>query len=249
MPIHRIIFRIDYKANFEIMNSPGTVMSLMNGDNHEYWQEFHDSSQTRQISGVYSKSDKGIQRRLTVDPSSINFEIEWLEGMPFTKLEDDNDYRELFKRVKALCTNFHINEFNRAGIRFIHLSTVGSEGGNLASSFSGLFPVNLHFSVQNSMGKPYDYGIAIDGSDVDGSKYHLKFGPYSKSEKTKYFLAAGEIDENLICDLDFYEESFAFANSNPTGWVRPFINKGNIVINELTKELLERIPNKKEERL
>jgi hypothetical protein len=52
MPVHRIIFRLDYLINYEIIDRPGTVMRILDNNPKEYWREIRENHDNRQIMGA-----------------------------------------------------------------------------------------------------------------------------------------------------------------------------------------------------
>lgn len=240
MPIHKVIFRLDYKMNFGIIDEPGTVMSLLGVDNPAIWQVVQDAPQSRLVSAIYKEGDRYIQ--MSVDPGSINFIIERSEGIDIDKLEADKDYSRLLKLVHLLCDRFHVVTLKRAGIRFVALSHVGDKEYNLASSFERTFSEAVMNGIRSAIGNGSDYGILIDGSHPDKSKYHLRFGPYVKGEARQKgyieHLEANDENCNLYCDIDLFEEAFTFEGITPVRWAKPFIVKASKMLKELEVSLV-----------
>jgi hypothetical protein len=215
-------------------------MTLLDGGASSFWDGFQDTTHTRLVSAVFKK-DKIKYRQLSVDPSSINFIIESSDGIAFEKLESNEDFHQLFKRIKSLCEEFGIIEIKRAGIRIVSLSQIGIDGYNLAPLFEKLFSSSMLNDIHSTIGQSYDYGMSLDGSDPDKSKYHFTFGPYTKDEaKNKRYVEHVEVNDanlNFFCDIDMYEEGFSFEGINPVTWTKPFIVKASKLIKKLEQNL------------
>jgi hypothetical protein len=248
MAICSLIFRLDYKQNFEILNQPGTIMRIISNEGgKKFWNEFQDSPQNRHIAATYLDDKKpSLFRQITVDPTTITFSIEFAPGIKLEKIGDNESFTGLSKIVKSLCNNFNIDEILRCGIRIIYFNSIGNNNPNLKTYSNKFFDDKLLGVIEKSIGHPEDYGFSFDGTSNDNIKYRLRFGPYTKDEAKKYLEhvhenMANNCEFNFICDLDLYELKFSLAQRRPIAWSKPLLEKAQKLINGLENSLLEKL--------
>lgn len=242
MAIHKLIFRLDYRTNFEILNEPGTVMSMLDVDNPSYWTFFQDAPQTRLVSAAFNSETGEKFLQMSVDPRSINFVMESKKGVEVGKLEANDDYVRLHKMVGLLCERFKITSLVRSGIRLISVSQVGAEQYDMLASSRKAIAAGTMDRIQATLGDGTDYGVVIDGSHADKSKYHLRFGPYTEGEaKLKGYVESLPVvddkDRNFVCDIDLYEEAFSLEGITSVKWAKPLIGKAHTIFKELEQGL------------
>lgn len=246
--VYRLIFRLDLQQpSFEIINSPGTVMRIINDMGDKYWPELLDDATNRRIIAKSTDAEKGTFRQISAEPTSMNFVFESAEGIDIDSLDTDKNLAILFKGISALCDNFKINEILRAGIRFTMLSSLKEDNPNLKFCFGELFDSQLIRKVTSRLGAIKDYGFVLEGEDLDKLSYRCQLGPYEVSEANKYFSAttAKKMEENslpvnLIYDLDLYEAKFAMTVSAAKWSMKPRL-KAKQLSAEIESYLSERI--------
>ena len=241
MAIHNIIFRIDFKPNYLIIDSAGKIMSLLKEMGDNFWNEFGDSPATRAITAIYKSEDQ--YRQITIEPTTINFTIETSKIIEAGRIESNSEYINLMKVIGLFCEVFKITDIKRAGLRTICLKSFGTNQ-DLKPMFAKTIENSAINSINSSLGKSNDYGIVADGEDSDKLKYHLRFGPYGKDEANKYFSflykEISELNYNFICDLDIYEENFALS-IKPAKWSIVPITKIEKFVSSIEKSLTENL--------
>jgi hypothetical protein len=224
-----MVFRLDFqRPNFDIINSPGTVMKILSGMGEQYWPEFKDDSANRRVSTSSVDKEKGTLRQITVEPTAITFVLELATGIDLNSVDTDDAVSALFKGIHSLCDAFNINEIQRAGIRFTALGEIKESTSGLGAVFNKLIDGELVRSVNASLGDIKDIGLAFDGEGADKLCYHCRLGPFEVNEAAKYLTAptAKVVEDigsptNLIFDLDIYEEKFAMTVSAAKWSKRP----------------------------
>lgn len=239
MSVHSLIFRIDFrKTNYEIIDSPGRIMSIFSSMGENCWNEFADGQSTRAVTANFAK-DNALYRQVTIEPTSINFALETKKPIELSTIDRDENYILLMKSVTQLCDEFKIHELRRAGLRTISLNSI-CDNKDLKPLFSRVYDGDIITSTESILGKGTDFGVVIDGEDKDKISYHLKFGPYSKDESSKYFpklnKSIGELDNNLIFDIDLYEENFALT-IKPAKWASSLLLKSSKFKGQIEKSL------------
>lgn len=248
MRVHRLIFRLDFqRPNFAIIDAPGTVMRMISemGDT-KYWSEFQDSSSTRAIAGTTRDPEGGTFRQFSVEPTAIFFSFESSNGISLTTLGSDSTIGSLFKGVHAICETFKAELFSRAGIRFIVMDNIPTTASGLLPKVESLFDNELLNHINSTLGTVTDMGFGLDGESDDKLKYHLRFGPRTAGEATKYFSAetAKQLEEsgntaNFIADIDFFEQDFAMT-VRAYQWCKAPIEKAQKITKAVTEFISHR---------
>lgn len=246
VPVHRFIFRLDFqKPNFNIVNSPGTVMQLIQEMGEKYWDEIQDDAASRKIAAVTKDLEKGIIRQITVEPMVLNFAYDSAKGIEIDALEGHATIEKLFDGVHKLCEHFKIDKIERAGVRLIALSSIKEDCPEL--EFQHLFDGPVLNSVESSLGKITDTAMVFDGEGPDKLNYHCRFGPHKADQLERYFQRdtvkiMKEVAEpcNLVFDLDFFELKFAMTVS-AAKWSKAPIKKAKQVIKEIETYLSEKL--------
>lgn len=248
MRVYRLIFRLDFqRPNFDIIDSPGTVMRILNEMGEKYWPEFQDDSINRKVVTTNNDKEKGTFRQMTVEPTAVTFSFESTVGISINSLDTDETIVALFKGVNALCDNFKINEIERAGIRFTILSSVKEGNPSLEPLFGVLVDSRLVSNVTSHLGNIKDFGLSFDGEASDKLSFHCHFGPYGPGEAKKRFTptTAKKMEEdgapaNIIFDIDLYEAKFAMTVSAAKWSKKPTLKAAKLAT-EVEAYLLERL--------
>ena len=231
MSIHRLIVRLDFKPNFDIIDRPGSIMRLVEDSaGQDYWRELRENRDQRQVIAIMRRDGKSAN--FTVEPSSVNFGYEAIEGLDFRRLADNDDISFLIKLMQDICAHFSVIAIERVGIRFFYFNKVLPSLDDVKRGFNQLYDRSLLDSTREHVGDIKDYLISFDGASDDKVEYHFKMGPYHQSEASKYLKElASEFmkneEPNFICDLDLYENSISIPKVSFVKWLRPFIDKAN----------------------
>ena len=241
MPVCRLIFRLDFDLNYDIVEHPGEVMRLidqLSDDNCE----MKESQQRRGVEGSYVSDDGRVVSEFTVEPRNIVASYELADGFDLDKLAVDEGFLLLTKLSNAVCEKFHINDIKRSGIRIFYFGKVQNEGGAF-TAYRSFINSDLIGGIENSIGDIDDYGINVNGVSEEQIKYSCRTGPLKRDEDyTRYFQRmASKISESsswdFIIDVDLYEQNIAISKIPMHKWFRPKIEKATNLINHIESEI------------
>lgn len=239
-----MIFRLDYKVNYDITSRPGTVMRLLDSMGDEYEDDLRENQQRRQVLALYKTKD--ISSSLTVDPNSISCTIESLEGTPFGNIaEKYKVFHDLLKIVDLICKEFSINELTRSGFRIFYFNHL-LDDAQIYKSFYSFYSKELTQGLEENLGGISDVAIIFDGSNEDKLLYHLKAGPYTvkdeatNKETSRYMPELAKEfetkhDYNFVCDLDIYENNVAIPYGAFVRWCKPHLLRAQKSIENIEK--------------
>jgi hypothetical protein len=250
MPVCRLIFRLDFKVNFEIIERSGTTMRML-------WETFEkenpkgfelkENRNNRSVT-IRSVSENGdFTRHLNVEPTSINGVFESIEGVEVNKLlYDTKGFIFLTKLASDLCEEFHIDHILRSGLRLLHLNKLGKYAGDIVKAYQPMFNTEVINRFEDKLGSIQDYAIVLDGVSEDGVGYHFLTGPYRTEEAQKFFheiadTISKQADYDMVCDLDLYENDFSLSKRSVSKLYRPLIAKAERVIETLEKEIIRNL--------
>lgn len=214
MSCFRVIFRLDYDPHYEMIDSLGKTMKIITSETFDGEKFLPDLLERQQGFGVAAqhKNPKTNETRiLAIEPGAIHGSFDVVEGLDGSYLKEFKIYTKLIKIVNEARKAYEINMLNRSGVRSYFLDNV--ENIEVLSKFNSLIDYNFFTRVKDTLGEVTDSGIAFDGENADGIKYHLKLGPYNQKEADKYFPNTHKFmdsieDYNVIADIDLYQNNF-----------------------------------------
>ena len=245
MPLCRLIFRLDFDYNFDIVDQPGEVMRLI--DNHNF-SEIKESQQRRGIEGTNISDDGKVASKFTVEPITIVASYEIVDGVEIDKLITDEGFLLLSKLANAICEKFHINEVKRSGIRFFYFDDDYTKDSAL-SAFRSLINNDLINGIESRLGGIDDYAISLNGMSDEKIKYNFKAGPIKDNEDYgKYFqhitpLMPESSSWNFMIDADLYEQNIAISKIPMHKWFRPKIEKSANLIKQVKSAIEKKMDN------
>ncbi|OCC15400.1 hypothetical protein DBT_1147 [Dissulfuribacter thermophilus] len=260
MSIHKLIFRLDFEPNFQVIDSPGRILQLLHeAGGGKDWPELGETREKRTITGKIFDREGGWLASITIDPVAISGYMESISGLSLEKIEDSTPISRLFRITNKIRQEFSINIFKRTGLRMFLFET--EEETNLVKSacqkgFYRLYEQDLLSVLQENLGSSTDCGMAFDGINDEEMQYHIKWGPYRESELRQHLKEFHSIykncssdpfppDENIILtiDIDLFETDHSISESiSLAKWCRPMIERTL----KLRKELFEIIKTKTE---
>lgn len=239
MPVCRLIFRLDFKLNYDIVGAPEKVMRIINESAGSFWSDLGENIKGRLITARNESEENRWGRNITVSPNTISGFFEKHEGFAIEDIENDEIFLNFVKIINRLRGQFRINDLQRCGLRFFYFSKIASEENAVNQAFQRMLDNTLLEEVISSLGEIQDIGIHLEGSHEDKIKYHVNCGTYFKGEAEKkgyleYF--ANKFDQvkefDFICDIDLYEDSFFLSEmASYAKWCNPLINKARKFIN------------------
>lgn len=246
MAVCRLIFRLDFKLCYDIIDSPGSVMRLIDKTTEGFWSEMRESKHRRGVEGRFLSEDGNLMRLLTVEPNAIIATFETVEGVDFANLPTDESFVGLQKLANKVCEEYKIDLIRRAGIRTMYFNKLGAKDA-VYSAFRKFISSSLLDNTEDTLGRINDYALVFDGDSDAGYKYHLTAGPLlSQEEMSRYFdhigsKFVGKPEFDFICDLDLYEQDFSLSKIPLTRWFRPMIEKNAKLVEHIENQLKEQM--------
>jgi len=247
MPVCKVIFRLDFKLHFGIIDSPGKIFEIfwdtLNLGNRPNSQ-LSKSPVHRIISVQTRDGERGPVASFNASPSTFDGALEKIEGIELLNLLETEPLLSLVRLAGRLCENFNIDIISRSGFRLIYLGKVGDSFQDALASFNGFFKPNYITSVEEKLGRISDVGIIWEGADESGVKYRCHSGPYRSQEAPRYFTSiidkiSTSSDFDTICDLDLYEQNFSISKRTISNLYRPIVLKANKFIKDLENGLIQ----------
>jgi hypothetical protein len=241
MSVCRLIFRLDFDVNYDIIDHPGGVMKLIDQAGDSYWSEMTENQRRRGLAGKYISDDGEMANEFIVEPKAIIASFELVDGVDLKKIVDEKSFLLLAKLTDSMCEKFHINEIRRSGIRVFHFDNLQRDRKPLSVSKT-FFDDDLTGGVESVLGEIQDCGVSFDGASEEGVKYHCRIGPLKEDEDyAKYFENIGpkfgELSNwDFVVDIDLYEQDIAISKTPMRKWFRPQIEKATKLINFVGSE-------------
>ena len=254
MSVHKLIFRLDFEPNFNIVDSTGKILRLLQeAGKRKHWPDLGETAEKHSISGRNISKEEGWLTSITIDPVAISGHIESLQGIPIEKIEDSKPVSRLFKITNEFRREFHINNLKRTGFRlFLFEENPKVNKKNVKKAFLHLFDKDLINSLSEVLGTFTDSGIGFDGTHDDGIQFHLHWGPYTQGELKRHLQEFGQLykhcdtdpfksqDDGLIVtvDIDFFEKDHQLHETTSFAkWCRPVIDRAVIMRENILKYL------------
>lgn len=228
MRAFRVIFRLDFLRNYEMINQPGTVARLINdGAQTEFFDFFGEDRAARRIQVKRLLKDPLRFRSLTVEPTAIVCDLEIGDGIAVQAVADDDDFATLCVITSNLLKKFDITKFERAGLRLFMFGANAGGAKGAVRVFRSLVSPTMLSPVEELLGRISDIGIAAEGMGDTKVAYRFKAGPFlGVEEYIKYFsnindLLTKEPVIDTVIDLDVYENKFSYTASSVVRWCVP----------------------------
>lgn len=248
MPVHRVILRVDFPVNYDIIDQPGTVLRVINEDRPKFWSKLSENQQQRLVSATFAEKAEGIARSLSVAPNYIVASIEETNGMATRRLEGHDAFSEIQRVLSELREKFKIDAFERAGLRLYYFSSLVASSERVRDAFASILGDVCMGPLRSTLGGATDVGLSFDGSHADKIYYHNRIGPHFPDDAKRYFEEVGdEFDPekryDFICDLDCYETKFELPKTKLIKWWLPISERADQYISTvealLTRQLTE----------
>lgn len=242
----RVIYRIDFPRNYDMMNRPGAVARILNESfPPEFFDKHGEDRNARKVIGKRLLRDQARYRSLTAEPTAIVCDIERAAGIELRSLAEDEDFRTICGGITDFLKEFGIKKFERAGFRLFLFGSVLGDRQRSLRAFRSLVKSDMVKGVESIVGNATDLGIAIDGISASKVSYHLRCGPFVGTEEYgKYFSAISDLlpkdlEADFVTDLDFFENKFAYTASSAVKWCVPQIETAGQLVQLMAKTLAE----------
>lgn len=230
----RVIFRMDYKVSWAAIDSPGTILEILDsipvGNSSGGLQE--DQTQ-RLLQAVYISNNREQARQIQVAPTHIVLDFESADGVQLTRLLSHPELRPLLSCVNDLRDHLKLQLYTRIGIRFF----LFEDAPRPLEDFLGASDRRVTDPISSILGGISDVGLAFDGQHQDGIHYHLKFGPHLPTDAANFthvrdrFIARRR--EALFFDFDFYESNIKLT-PRIEKWIEPFVERAIHAVREIS---------------
>jgi uncharacterized protein YggL (DUF469 family) len=255
MPVHRVIYRLDFEPNFDIIDSTGKVLGLIKeAGNGNHWPDLGEISDRHSVSGRNSSREDGWWTSISIEPAALIGEFETLEGLSVEQIEKSKFVSRLFKITNTFRKEFKIEDFKRIGFRLIFFEEIETDRESLRKAFQSLIDKNLSDNLVKTLGGYTDLGIAFNGQHEDGLLYKMKCGPYADGELKNYLpnmqriyintnrMEEQEISLSFTMDIDLYEQNVKLSETtNFNKWCYPVLGKDAKAIDIILQTLKDEI--------
>lgn len=220
----KLIFRLDFPVNHSFMDKPGTALALFGDMSGKAWKKVGEGEITRSFVGEHK--DEGLFRTFSMEPRSLNGQISISGGVDINQVHSDENFRLIGKIINEFMKEFQIKELTRCGIRYLCLEKVGGDTAQKLSRTSKIIHGEVWKAVLSELGVPDDCGVTFEGQSDAGTKFRTIFGPFFEKDIDNHLghlaLKAAEkdylLENDLICDIDLWENDFTFAASSFYRW-------------------------------
>jgi len=234
--VMRIIFRLDFPRNYEMMDKPGEVARIYEENLPEkFFETVFEENGARRLTGRTLLREQKRFRSMSVEPTAIVCDLECVEGIPTEDLDEERDFVAMCTAVNQLLKKFEIRRIERAGLRLFMFGEYAGGVKHSVARFRSLISPPLIRAVEAATGDVTDVGFGADTKSKSGTQYKLKTGPLIGAEEyPKYFsnvldLLPKEPRVDTVTDIDIFETKFAFMASNIVKWCSPnFLAAANI---------------------
>lgn len=248
MPACRLIFRLDFDLNYDIVDQPGNIMRLIDQVAGSEISNIAENQSLRGVAGKYVSQDHKVVSEFSVQPTNIVAWVEMVDGIDLKDIMVDKRFLLLAKLTDEVCEQFNINEIRRSGVRVFYFSKVQKDE-NSFSAYRSFINNELISGIEKCLGPIQDYGVIFDGESDQKIKYHCRSGPLKEKENyLKYFQTIGaKVSEysiwDYIIDIDLYEQNIALSKISFRKWFRPQIEKATELINIIESRIEKSIGN------
>lgn len=250
MPLHKIIYRFDFKPNFEIIDSAGKLLGIL--QEQGCWPQLGESINERSITGKDVSEDKGYFCTVGIKPTSIIGQFELIEGIELNGIEKLKIFNNMVKTTNILRKEFNICDFIRAGFRLFVFNPLDHDLEKVHLGYNKIF-TSFADDLSETLGEFKDSGIKIDGEHKNGIYYKFKFGPYlndfnkiiNEIKVTPNIQQRIDEIENtfkLTYDLDFFEKNKHLSETtNLKKWALPLMDRASKAISTIESIVTQNI--------
>ena len=254
MPINKLIYRLDFEPNFDIIDSAGKILRIFQeqGKDEKTWPQLGDTIENRSVTGKNLSDENGLWYSITILPTSIIGQFESIEGINFVDIEKTKFFNDLTKTTNILRKEFKLTNFTRTGIRFYLFNPLSYELKEVHSGFNQMLS-SFSQNFYETLGGIVDSGVQINGENDDGIRYNFRFGPYlkdfgkiidyaNKKPKIKQLVDSIEKDFKLTYDIDFFEKNkYLSETTNLKKWASPIIQRAFEAISIIESSVIKKI--------
>ena len=237
------IFRIDYRLNFEMLNSPGTVLSCLFSEGDDFWDSVNEAANKRTFTGSIHKANSQYYH-LSIDPQFIVAISESALGSNLASLSEDRTFNSADRLIERVLSQFKISNIERAGIRLFIFDGERDTLSDNVGSFMRLVNRDYFNSLSGELGDINDLAVILEGCTNDKINYRHQFGPYTSQDRTKFYENLKLPEENpsesipykMCFDIDLSEKNISFSGLTMKRWCKTKWPKADDVVKSVMRQ-------------
>ena len=228
--IIRMIWRLDYEVSYAYLDKRGAALNAMSNTVEKFWESLGDG--TVHSSYVGNTTKEGSSRFISLEPNSLNGDIEWTAGTELKSVLRDPSFRGTNSVVNELLKVCDIRSVVRAGLRLFCISKF-ADGKRGRDRIITQLDDHVRSLASASLGPIDDVGFILEGTTADNIGYRANFGPYAEKNvlmslrnkpNSDNLKVMGEAD--LFFDIDLFETNFSFSEHSLFRWAETKVAKG-----------------------
>jgi len=220
--IIKVIWRLDFNVSYTYLDKRGSALNALSNTVPNFWEIVGDG--TVHLSYVGSTTKNDINRTISLEPTSLNGDIEWLAGTALDRFLSDESFRGIDRIVRELLKVCEIRSLGRAGLRLFCVSRF-ADGKRERERTLVLLDKNIKTVANESLGPINDVGFILEGNTADRIGYKVTFGPFDQKNVLMSLRAKPSADNlkllneaDLFFDVDLFESNFSFAEHSLFRW-------------------------------
>jgi len=222
----KLIFRVDYRVNYEFLDRPGRILKVLNENIPGYWSEVGEARDTRSISGRWRHPTNSAYRQISVEPKAIWGLFEDFEGLDLADVPNSTFFTNASETLVDIFKMLGISDLLRSGLRMSCIEDFGGRFEHPSKNFLTFLDKEDVQNFESKIGAIEDVSFTFVGHTQDKIGYRVTFGPGADSDLGSIFEHAEvpTVSEeptrphHLTADMDFFETNFSFAGLNLKKW-------------------------------
>jgi hypothetical protein len=109
----KLIWRLDFNVSYVYLDKRGTALNAMQNTVKDFWDVVADGTVHSSYTGTTTRED--YFRGISVEPNSLNGELEWTSGLDLSRVLKDESFRGTDKVLREVLKVFDIKSVGRSG--------------------------------------------------------------------------------------------------------------------------------------
>ncbi len=223
--VFKIIFRLDFPINYSIMNTPGTLLKMLQKKDDDQWN-------TQEI-GHKAVPEFRVKKNEELDAFTLTVSARSIIGLWDTKtaiaLQDVHEshvFRLLTKLTDEILEEFQIHELERCGLRSFFYIPCGNDHEAAFKVLAESFDTQVIGIAESTSGVIKDFGMTLEGEFSEHSGFRVMFGPLAPLQLNQFAELIQLTDEDhpahgaVMADVDIFEKNFSLAYASFRRWCR-----------------------------
>ena len=219
----KAIFRLDFKASYQLMNRPGDVLKILLEAQDDYWTQFRERREAHGLQAVHEEKDRSLWTNIAVEHATVHGSIEVAIGVPLETARNHQFFSIANKVVTQTLETFDIRHVDRAGLRFF----VFVYGASRKMPSDVAFFSRSHLrDFGAELGEISDISCTVEGITADAVGYRLTTGPAGPNDRKNILKivdvegdsASPDLIHSYTLDLDLFERDLEIPGSSFDRW-------------------------------